>query len=98
MSEPVIVTRDCKRCGDEFSYEKKKGRPRELCDSCAENHAPRNWSGDYEPQNDFHVHLSDSDSEKLGFIMENYGTGRIDAIRTAVRVTHAILLRDMSRR
>jgi hypothetical protein len=97
MTEATVIERDCERCGDLFSYEKGKGRPRVLCDTCREKHAPQNWTTPYVPPNDFHVHLSTEDREKLQFIIENYGTSRIEAIRTSIRLTHAILIRDMSR-
>lgn len=92
-----LVTRECERCGNTFSYEHKRGRPRVLCDDCKGVHAPRDWATSAVP-NDFHVHLAPEDRSKLQFIIDNLGTGRIEAIRTAIRVYHAVLLRDMSRR
>jgi hypothetical protein len=98
MSEENLTFIECDRCGTKFSYVRGVGRPRKLCDTCREVHAPRNWTTPYVPHNDIHVHLSDEDREKLQFIIENYGTNRIEAIRTSIRIVHAILLSDMSRR
>ena len=92
-----IVTLECERCGNSFSYEHKRGRPRKLCDDCRDIHAPKEWVTSSVP-NDFHVHLNPEDRHKLQFIIDNLGVGRIESIRTAIRVYHAMLLRDMSRR
>jgi hypothetical protein len=93
-----VIDISCRRCGEKFRYNKKpKGRARSLCDLCKEVHAPRNFDATRFPH-DFHVNLSDEDREKAQFIMRNLGVDRIEAIRTAIRVYHAFLLRDMSRR